>query len=56
MTRKSVSERGGISMTAASVFKPNISGSSDSEWLSKGRIGSVNPVKGIRKWEYEHRY
>ena len=45
-----------ISMTAANVFKPNISGSSDGEWLSKGRIGSVNPVKGIKKWGYTHRF
>ena len=43
-------------MTVANVFKPNMFESSDDEWLSKGRIRSVNPVKGIRKWEYEHRY
>ena len=46
----------GISMTAANVYKPSISGSFADEWPSKRAIESVNPVKGVRKWEYEHRY
>ena len=43
----------GISMTAANVYKPSISGSFAGEWSLKRAIESVNRVKGIRKWRFE---
>ena len=43
-------------MTDVSFFALDMFMNSDEEWLLKGRIGSVNPVKGIKKLGYGHRF